>query len=281
MFINTIYLWTVAMIRDISYVVTILIDCITCKTTYAEPIIINADSKSNPIILIHGSSGSQIEWAYSTEHIKKYLSDHPTYAASLDLHFDEDECKQYLRPDDLLPANIGYIKLKWYNAKLDYDTDYYSIKLDNIVNYLYKKYNKNIILIGHSFGGIIGNYYSINGKNKECIDSVISISSPLRGAPLLENSIIKYILNTKRHKQMTPNSKFLNDLHHSIQTTNHKIPRMTVGSNQDISVPDSHSHFPDNISTVVPNYNKLTFNGHSHNSILHADTLWKNIAKWL
>jgi pimeloyl-ACP methyl ester carboxylesterase len=249
------------------------LDDILQRSRFDKPIMINLHSTNNPILLVHGSSGSQIEWKYAIENIKRYMPDHPTYAFSMDLHFDEDDGMQYLKEDDLLPTSINYIRLKYHSMNIDNDIKYYVNKLDRYVTYIAKKHEKKIILIGHSMGGLIANQYSID-NHKNNITTVISISTPICGASILNIDFIQKMINSKSYRQMHKDSKFLSDLYKSVSKC--QIPRLTVGSENDMCVHNMYSMFPKELKI-----NHIMINGYGHSSIITCEDLWINLKTWI
>jgi pimeloyl-ACP methyl ester carboxylesterase len=103
----------------------------------------------------------------------------------------------FLKKLSKLGCAIHLPQLGWYIEDIEKTTD----KLNQ---YIQQRQLKNIILIGHSLGGIIALNYE--KKYQKIIKKVITISSPIHGAPLAN------ILPPKQFvpaDQLTPNSKFL------------------------------------------------------------------------
>ncbi len=364
-------LFILAIIRDLKYLAKIVIYNLLKLIDFNKPIIINPNGKLQPIILIHGSGGNQSEWIESIPWLKKYFNLHPIYAFSMDLDFNFINGEQTINNR---PPSICYFLKK----TKDHMINYYVKKLDKHIKYVIEKhdYGKQVILIGHSMGGLVASEllydvidkYKINNKVGDKLDNkvdnrvdkldnkvdnrvdnkvdnrvdnkvdkldnkvdkldnkvdnrvdnkydynimaIVTISSPLQGAPLL-NTNIKKILNTRRHKQMTPGSKYLSKFKEKILNTN--VPYLSIGSEQDIHVPDSHAKLNDKIShendinghtylslkdglNIYNDYDKddknmfnrlfrkryahSVINGYGHFSIVSSELLWKKIKLWL
>ena len=300
---NKVALFILSILRDIRYVFKVAFLTITNQASLRKPIILNEGAKKTPIILVHGSGGTQLEWIESIPYTEKYLPDHPIYAFSLDYIFDIQTEQQT-------------------SALRIHSIEQYAERLSGCINWVLNQtyYNeqerKQVCLIGHSMGGLIASYYaknlasnlninssinssidsSINSSINSSIDSnlnhnlnrnitvnVFSISSPYGGAPLLNYKIFKTILNTTRHKQMTPKSEFLTNLtsdikeQYSIDSKKRIVNCRTItfGSEQDIHVPDSYAKSSD------ANYTHITCNGYGHFSIVSAEKIWKAISNLL
>jgi len=279
MILHNIYLWILSILRDLFYLISIVYRNLMGLIRFNKPIHINELGHKNPIILVHGSGGNQSEWLYALPYINKHLWMHPTYAFTMDLEFDEKTNKQYIRdiPHDL---SFGALKMKKHSHKIDNPIEHYVDKLANAVRYVHRAHNKNVILIGHSMGGLIANKLAVGDYGKY-IDSVMCISSPLQGAPLLKYNIMKKILNTRRHKQMTPNSEFLECLYDSIKNNPARHNRLTFGSNQDIHVPNDYAQLPVDVRATTASVDHIDIHGYGHFSIVSAERIWKNIARWL
>lgn len=90
-----------------------------------------------------------------------------------------------------------------------------------------------ITIVGHSMGGLIASYAVeslLSDAERAGIAGVVSIATPFEGVPRLW-----CMPDTKRHRQMAPNSDFLNTLHTLLSTTD--LPYICIGSKGDWQVP--------------------------------------------
>lgn len=268
---NEAIFWIVSLFNDLCYLTKLVFNNLFGLIRFNEPLIINLNGTSNPILLIHGSAGNQAGWSDALPWFKKYLSDHPIYAFSTDLPFDEQLCIQQCNPH-----NIGLIGMKQLAHRNNLELHQYVGNIDKYVRYIYRKHNKQVILVGHSMGGLIAHDYSISEKNKELIKMSVSISSPIKGSPLLEYNIIKSIMKTNRHHSMTPKSSYLVALNNRIVDRTKHIKYLTIGSNQDIHVPDEYARF-DSCCDIQ----HFTFNEHGHFSIATSEKVWKIISVYV
>lgn len=308
-----------SLVRDVRYLTKVV--GMTCSNSmdYSSPTILNECGGSTPIILVHGSNGNQIEWIESYGHLNKYFGEHPTYAFSMDLEFDEKTGKQLIKYNDGCFYKATGIKTPYIDQTNNIEC--YSLQLSKHVNYVINKHygksnsannkkdicnnvdnregdvnnvdnregdkyveenkdnvedekniTKDIILIGHSMGGLVAAYYaSTINKDPNINITVVAISSPFQGAPLLRKKIISSILATNRHRQMTPRSQFLDDLHTSCNQKN--ISVLTFGSDQDIHVP--------NDSAKINDFNHYKTNGYGHFSIVSCEQIWQQIREYV
>lgn len=308
-----------SLARDGRYLTKVLNMVCRNSMDYSSPTILNECGGSTPIILVHGSNGNQIEWIESYGHLNKYFGEHPTYAFSMDLEFDEKTGKQLIKYNDgcfykatgiktphvdqtnniecyslQLSKHVNYVINKHYGEssigdddRVDDKKDEYDSTVDDVVDNSSdyenvdenkdnvegkKNITKDIILIGHSMGGLVAAYYaSTINKDPNINITVVAISSPFQGAPLLRKKIISSILATNRHRQMTPRSQFLDDLHTSCTQKN--ISVLTFGSDQDIHVP--------NESAKVNDFNHFKTNGYGHFSIVSCEQIWRQIREYI
>ena len=230
------------------------------KFIFKDEIILNKGDLQ-PIILIHGSGANNCEWKVCKHIIKKYLANHPIYAINL------SNC---------------YMPGKMANCEIE---EYMDLAANHLKE-IYDAHRQPAILIGHSMGGLVA--INLLDLYSEYIHTIVTISTPLQGAPLLNYSPFKYILNTKRHKQMTPNSAYLQRLYEIIMTNNKNI--LSIGSLHDIHVPNEYARFPvdlyeplNNIKNNTKNtkYEHHTMSKYGHGSIVNNHEIWDVIRTWI
>ncbi len=267
--------WVVAIGRDVWCVLKMAWWHLTgvCGSSYIwfhRPFVWNEHSKETPIVLIHGSSGNQSEWLHANDQVLETFDKHPVYAFSLDLAYDAKTGRQIGGLD--CKTTFG---MKWLAKQHDWTIEKYAEEL--AVRIEQAKLKTPVILIGHSMGGLIcAQYERIHPTN---VRSLIAFSSPFGGAPLLNNSIIKFFNNSKRHRQMTPRSDFLVSLDPRVQwlddekatpSVDSRMRRyLTIGSPHDLQVPNDYSK--------IPHVKHIEVDGYGHFSIVKCDQVWRQV----
>ena len=155
--------------------------------------------------------------------------------------------------------------------------DEYVIQAQQHLNMI-KHTAENVIIIGHSMGGLIG--LQLAYMNPSVISHVIMFGTPIKGAPLLQHWVVSKVLNAKQHRQMTPKSQWLNDLHNLFHINNTNVPCnfninkvLAIASENDFHVPISHASYP-GMKTIV-------ISGYGHSSMILNRCAWKEIRKFI
>ncbi len=169
------------------------------------------------------------------------------WSSPLDLFYSNRVCD---KTPILLIHGSGSNEAQWLPARfyLAHKFDIYSVQLNTLpkaadhsildcisiihdkITEIKTKNNNSVILMGHSMGGLVAiKYAELYPASIKC---VITISSPLHGAPALE-----YIsFGTKRHNEMCSNSEFLCGIKY-----NPDLQYIHFGSKYDFQVPHTHS----------------------------------------
>lgn len=252
-------MYFISILLDILYMIKFTILCLG-KFFFRDDILLN-NGNLRPIILIHGSGANNCEWKVCRHLIKKYLTNHPIYAINLS--------------DSYMPGKMP-------NCEIEEYMNIAAIHLKEI----YEVHRQPAILIGHSMGGLVA--INLLDLYSEYIYTIITISSPLQGAPLLNYAPFKYILNTKRHKQMIPNSTYLQRLYEIIMANNKKI--LSIGSLHDIHVPNDYARIPVDLCSTIGSplnhirntkYEHYTMSKYGHGSIVNNHEVWDTIKRWI
>lgn len=203
---------------------------LSSSTDFSKPLTANVNATKTPIIFVHGSSGNQFEWLVGWKHIADEFHEHPCWAFSMDLNFDAHT--------GLQEPITSFAKVKYRSRMCDRSIDdYVYLYLHRHVEYVMRKYNtQRVILFGHSMGGVVACQYKI--AFPQHVERVVTLGSPLLGAPLLTNYLVKCFNNRERHRQMTPGSDLLANIQEKLRGDR---DIMTVGSIHDFQVPDTHS----------------------------------------
>ncbi len=128
---------------------------------------------------------------------------------------------------------------------------------------------KEIILIGHSMGGLIANYYSEYCDEAALIKRVISIAAPFHGTTI---SVLAAGANAK---QMLPDAIFTNDLREKIAKS--KRQHFEIATQLDNII------FPWQSALLesTPQKQQLILSSTSHLALLHSDVVAKQVIQWL
>lgn len=210
---------------------------------FDQPFTLNPSGKSSVIILLHGSSANQNEWKESELHLTKHFTNHPIYAFSLDLEFNSDSGKQV----NVYGKYCHSLKSRRLSQTRDASVDDYVKTVNDYVVFLNKQYpGRDMVLIGHSMGGLVAVRYVSQLQPypmSALVKKVITIASPLQGAPLLNNTVVRRLLNTRRHLDMTPNSKLLSTTHQDLTSLprKHNLKIYCFASQHDFHVPVSYA----------------------------------------
>jgi pimeloyl-ACP methyl ester carboxylesterase len=192
------------------------------------------DSKKKTIILLHGSGNNQSEWIIGRFYLKNY---------------------------NILSFNYAGL---FSNDKNDGIEDYANGKVRDKINE-YKQITgcNEFIIIGHSLGGLIGLYYAINIADIDGINitKIITIASPLQGAPLAKYK------TAKRYKQMSYNSTILLDLINNMKNSDKDI--YCIASEYDWAVPFSNG--------LVNGMEGKQYKFHGHYSLIISPLVWRHI----
>lgn len=276
--------WLVSFLRDLKYLWKIMICYITTRN-FGKPIVLNKYGEGLPIILLHGSSGNHLEWIESIAHLETHFLDNPIYAFSIDMHLDEEHNHQYyINPHtgEKIDGNkISGFKMKDISSEQDVPIEQFNQKVRTYVKFVQKKHNnKKVILIGHSMGGLLAHQYILKEGDSD-IHSIVTIASPLNGSPLLLNRFILKSMNSARHHQMRPGSDYLIGLHNFIGNSINYPPTLSIGSINDMHVPDEYSRLPWDVAGCLDNYQHHTLGGYGHFSIVSSEELWLLIKKFI
>lgn len=166
------------------------------------------ENKKNLVIFIHGLFGSKSTWENKNE---EYLTDilysQPEIRGNFDL------------------GNLNYkskIIKKYFLLKKDQLTiKELSKMLETEINVIGKKY-ENIILIGHSMGGIIAKQYILDNIENNKVKLYISIATPHLGSNMA--NFIK-IYKHPQIKELVKNNNYLVDLNRDWRSKKNKLPK--------------------------------------------------------
>jgi pimeloyl-ACP methyl ester carboxylesterase len=204
-----------------------------------------------PILLIHGSGFNESCWLLGRLFLRK-----KNYGSVFSLNYD------------------GLVT----NDPLKGIDDYAEGKLSEKIIVIKKMTQQDeIILIGHSMGGLISSYYAQYQAVKDQVEvkHLISIASPWKGVPILK--WLPNFLRAKRYDHMKINNAFLKELVSSARSSERRRERFyyNIASTADFIVPASMS-----LLTEDPRRQKI-YNSLGHYGLLASFRVWYQIRKWL
>ncbi len=212
----------------------------------------NPKTQKPPILLLHGSGFNETEWIVG----RRFLSD-PQYGSVYSLNYDG------LLSNDPQKGIDDYAGGKVRDKILD-------IQKQTGLN--------EVIIIGHSMGGLIGGYYAEEFSEKDgiAVNHVISIGSPWKGAPAL-NRIEKYSKFGKKDTQMKVDNIFLKTLVSKCVNSEQAGRRKyyNIGSTTDFMVPAPYS----DLTTEPKRQRTYTYLGHY--GLIASPSVWSQICSWL
>ncbi len=215
-----------------------------------DPLFLKKDKV--PILLLHGSGFNESQWIWG---------------------------KFFLRNKDYGSIfSVSYDALITNDPKKGIDDCAMGKVRDKILQIQKLTGQAEIILIGHSMGGLIASYYAerLAKQDGTNIRHVISIASPWQGTPVIKQLLTKKH-KEKRYLQMSPNNAFreklIQDALHSEKTG--KRTYYTIGSKADLLVPFPGSH----LSGDLPH--QYTFSRNALLGLVVFPQVWKQIHLWL
>jgi pimeloyl-ACP methyl ester carboxylesterase len=165
-----------------------------------------------------------------------------------------------------------------YACNLNGDTATKGETIETYAKLLYEKIQTikadEIILIGHSMGGLVSAYCAENYNVP--VKKIITIGTPWQGSPILPKLIGKLWYKGARFYQMLPGSEWLSNLHNQIKKN--KIMYYAYGSNLDYVVPYEYSILD---STIYKNFINKHISYHGHVMLILSGAAWREIFKVL
>lgn len=126
---------------------------------------------------------------------------------------------------------------------------------------------RDLVLIGHSMGGLVASYYATRLAPPKTVTDVITIASPLAGTPVAHLGI------GPNAKEMRPNSPFVKELQAAIaQNRQIRFHHIATKSDQ-LVIPGASAALTDNQHFV--------FEDVGHASLLYSRRVTERLAHWL
>lgn len=204
------------------------------NVTYFDPKPQKARGNS-PILLVHGYLHNSASWLYFLYHLRN--SDvGPVYTINLGSPFHSIE--EYAE------------EVRKKAQKIAHETG-----------------RRDLVLVGHSMGGLVSAYYATHLAPDETVVSVMTIGSPLEGTKLARFGI-GYCT-----KQMRYQSNFTRYLRERIMES--QIPFFHIGSQTDLIIRPTSSAF-----VYGPNSSSYEFQSHGHIFYLYSNTVIDKILEF-
>lgn len=189
------------------------------------------------ILLIHGYCRSQTDWYWMRKQFK--ATNLPVYCVNLEPMFGSIQ---------ELASNKVVDKIKLIKQQTNC---------------------KNIIIIGHSMGGIVGSYYSEYLDNAKLIKAVITIASPFSGTK------VSMFAKGDNAKEMCPGSSFLTELRIAIDKTPSKYYQI-CSKFDNIIFPWQSS-----LLSSCPSENQLVLPFAGHLTLIHMKEIAAQLSTWI
>jgi len=193
--------------------------------------------KQRPILLIHGYLHNSYDWFYHGRRLKK----------------------QGLGPIFTLNLGDSFSSIHSHAKRVEE-------KVKQIAN---ETNTQELILIGHSMGGVVASYFALNIAKENTITDIVTIASPLRGTFMAN---FGFGLSAK---EMKKNSEFILKLKEKIEKENDiNFYHIATITDQLVRPYDS--------ALIGKNINReYIVNGIGHASLLYSKKVSDKIINWL
>ncbi len=127
---------------------------------------------------------------------------------------------------------------------------------------------KDLILIGHSMGGLVGGYYATHLAPPHTVTDVMTLGTPLFGTPLARIAL------GPNGREMEPRSLFLRALREAMAAHRSQIRFYHIATQSDqLVIPGE--------SAVIPEHPHRIFEDIGHASLLYSKRVIHQISQWL
>ncbi len=215
--------------------ITILLFPFRAFRLYPKPKILNTEAL--PILLVHGYLAHQNVWAWFIHQLQKKEGVGPIYSVNFTLFSS-------------IPAAAESLKGK-------------------IQEILQQTGKKQVILVGHSMGGLVCSYYSEYFAEPDEIARVIALGTPFQGSRLCA------LVMGENATEMSPDSSFLSQLLKRIEHSS--IPYYLIASKMDNKI------IPWEAALILdePAHNTLILENHGHLELLISRQTIEQVSKWI
>lgn len=252
---------------------TLAIDCmllpgalvlllVACSKADLNPNKDTVKVKKIPILLLHGSGFNETEWVVGRQFLKK-----DEYGSVFSMNYD------------------GLVSNDSSKGIEDYARDKVSKEVKRIKELTG---SDEIIIVGHSMGGLIAGYYAEFLAEPNEVKHVISIASPWQGSPTIDSfwklgGPCSKEKETKRHQQMSVSGGTKDDplfrqtlVNKALQSErNGKRKYYNIWSSTDYAVPGRHGNL-----TEDPRRQR-SFSYLGHYALVASPQVWIQARLWL
>lgn len=113
---------------------------------------------------------------------------------------------------------------------------------------------KNVVIVGHSKGGLIGKYLLMKGNQDMKIKGVIAIGAPFSGS-----RIVNYLPSWKSYKELAPDSKIIQSINSNFKVNSKIISIMPEFDNHVWAKTGSYLDGAINIKLTIKGHHKIIF----------------------
>jgi triacylglycerol esterase/lipase EstA (alpha/beta hydrolase family) len=246
---------TIGVISDLATVVLAapLVGIAALYKSNFDPLPKDIKTDTTPILLIHGNGFNEIQWA-----LARYFLSGSEYGSVFTLNLDG------------LLTNQSHLGIDDY-AKL------VQIKIEDIKK---KTGRDDIIMSGHSMGGLVAAYYAEYLAKPEEVKGVISISTPWKKSALLgftthitKKCFPSLFENPKRYRQMRDENNFVTEL---LARMSKKSYYYSMFSEGDEMVSGSSGRLEG-----LPKERVRKFSWLGHYSPMVSPAVWNTMQRWI
>jgi pimeloyl-ACP methyl ester carboxylesterase len=230
-----------------------------CYKSNFDPTIHEIKRDKIPILFIHGNGFNETQWVYGRHFLSKQENNGSLFSLNLDGLLTNESQK---------------------------GIDDYAEKVATKVKTICKLTGSNeVILVGHSMGGLVASYYAENKTDQEInINKVITISTPWHGSPFLKRittltqrffpSLLK---NPKRYQHMRNEDNFLDSLRKKAieSDTNSTRRYYSISCSTDFMVSGNNGALLENVERTK----KFSWGGHY--TVMISPVIWQQVQQWI
>lgn len=144
----------------------------------------------------------------------------------------------------------------------------YAEKVKGKVEEIAKETNrKDLILIGHSMGGLVSCFYGTKLAAPGTVTDIITIGSPFIGTPMARIGL------GRNAREMEPKSSFLKELVEAVNQTAHINFHHIASKTDQLVIPGG--------SAIIPHHKHFIYEDIGHTGLLYSYRVTEKITEWL